>query len=84
MTTRGSDYHDIDEALWAAYRRVDKGAVTVNLLRRYLPKLSFIPNANAARDAVRESFRNQSTSDAIAAVVRARTLTEPVIHAGRA
>jgi len=28
--------HEIDEALWAAYRRYDKSAVTQNLLRRYL------------------------------------------------
>ena len=27
---------EIDEALWAAYRRYDKSAVTQNLLRRYL------------------------------------------------
>jgi hypothetical protein len=27
---------EIDEALWAAYRRYDKRAVTQNLLRRYL------------------------------------------------
>ena len=30
--------HEIDEALWAAYRRYDKSAVTQNLLRRYLVK----------------------------------------------
>jgi hypothetical protein len=27
---------DVDEALWAAYRRYDKSAVTKQLLRRYL------------------------------------------------
>jgi hypothetical protein len=27
---------EIDEALWAVYRRYDKSAVTQNLLRRYL------------------------------------------------
>ena len=32
---RTSD-QEIDEALWAAYRRYDKSAVTENLLRRYL------------------------------------------------
>jgi hypothetical protein len=32
---RTSDY-ETDEALWAAYRRYDKSAVTAKLLRRYL------------------------------------------------
>jgi hypothetical protein len=45
-----------DEALWAAYDRCDKNAVTEELLRRYLPELTFIPNASAARDAVRDHF----------------------------
>lgn len=34
--TRSASEHEIDEALWAAYRRYDKSAVTQNLLRRYL------------------------------------------------
>src|SRR5213083_901830 len=34
--TRSAFDHEIDEALWAAYRRYDKSAVTQNLLRRYL------------------------------------------------
>jgi hypothetical protein len=34
--TRTASEHEIDEALWAAYRRYDKTAVTQNLLRRYL------------------------------------------------
>lgn len=33
---RSASDHEIDEALWAAYRRYDKSAVTQNLLRRYL------------------------------------------------
>ena len=33
---RSASEHEIDEALWAAYRRYDKSAVTQNLLRRYL------------------------------------------------
>ena len=57
MTTRSIDDHDINEALWTAYRRCDKNAVTENLLRRYLQELTFIPNVSAARDAVRESGR---------------------------
>jgi hypothetical protein len=57
MTTRSIDDHDIDEALWTAYRRCDKNAVTENLLCRYLPELTFIPNVSVARDAVRESGR---------------------------
>jgi hypothetical protein len=59
MTTRSIDDHDIDEALWTAYRRCDKNAVTENLFCRYLPGLSFIPNVSAARDAVRESERRK-------------------------
>jgi hypothetical protein len=57
MTTRGIDDHDIDEALWAAYRCYDKSAVTENLLHRYIPELTFIPNVSAVRDAVRETGR---------------------------
>jgi hypothetical protein len=84
MTTRGIDDHDIDEALWVAYRCDDKSAVTENLLLRYLPKLTFISNARADRDAVRESGGNEAALDAITAAARARTLTEPVTHAGGA
>jgi hypothetical protein len=73
MTTRGIDDHDIDEALWVAYRCYDKSAVTENLLRRYLPELTFIPNVSADRDAVRKSGGNEATSDTIAAAARART-----------
>lgn len=36
--------HEIDEALWAAYRRYDKSAVTEALLRRYLPGLTSAVN----------------------------------------
>jgi hypothetical protein len=84
MTIRGIDDRDIDEALWVAYRCYDKRAVTENLLRRYLPELTFIPNIRADHDAVRESRADKATSDTIAAAARARALTEPVTHAGRA
>ena len=84
MTSPGIDDHDVDEALWVAYRCYDKSAVTENLLRRYLPGVTFIPNLGADRDAVRESGGNKGTSDTIAVAARARTLTEPVTHAGRA
>ena len=33
---RSAADYEIDEALWAAYRRYDKSAVTKQLLRRYL------------------------------------------------
>jgi hypothetical protein len=84
MTSPGIDDHDVDEALWVAYRCYDKSAVTENLLRRYLPELTFIPNVSADRDVVRKSGGNEATSDMIAAAARVRTLTEPVTHAGRA
>jgi hypothetical protein len=44
MKIRGIDDCGIDEALWGAYRCHDKSAVTENLLRRYLPKLTLVPN----------------------------------------
>jgi hypothetical protein len=84
MMTRRIDDHDIDEALWVAYRCNDKSAVTENLLRRHSPELTFIPNVRADRDAVRESGGNETIADTIAAVARARTLTELVTHSGRA
>jgi hypothetical protein len=84
MTSPGIDDHDVDEALWVAYRCYDKSAVTENLLRRYFPELTFIPNVSADRDVVRKSGGNEATSDTIAAAARARTLTEPGTHAGRA
>ena len=63
MTSPGIDDHDVDEALWVAYRCYDKSAVTENLLRRYLPELTFIPNVSADRDVVRKSDGNEATSD---------------------
>src|SRR4029077_15173737 len=33
---------EIDEALWAAYRRYDKSAVTKQLLRRYLTRVTAV------------------------------------------
>ena len=73
MTILDIDDHNIDEALWAAYRCSDKNAVTENLLRRYLPELTFIPNVNGARDEVRDYFRNATTSERIEAAACART-----------
>jgi hypothetical protein len=65
MTTRSIDDRDIDEALWTAYRRSDKNAVTENLLCRYLPELTIIPNVSAARDAVHESGRPGFLKDSL-------------------
>ena len=59
MTSPGIDDHDVDEALWVAYRCYDKSAVAENLLRRYLPELTFIPNVSADRDVVRKSGGNE-------------------------
>jgi hypothetical protein len=84
MTSPSIDDHDVDEALWVAYRCYDKSAVTENLVRRFLPELTFIQNVSADRNVVRKSGGNEATSDTIAAAARARTLTEPVTHAGRA
>jgi hypothetical protein len=58
MTTRSIDNPDIDEALWTAYRRSDKNAVTENLLGRYLPGLILIPNA--VRESERPKFFKNS------------------------
>ena len=54
----------IDETLWAAYRRYDKSAVTEELLRRYLPGLALIPELNAAPDPGGKSVRNEIISRA--------------------
>lgn len=78
MKTSSIRNQDVDEALWAAYRCYDKSAVTENLLRRYLADLIVVPNAGAARDAVRKSFRNETTSDTIAVTADARHLVELV------
>jgi hypothetical protein len=39
---RAPDY-DVEEALWAAYRRYDKTAVTEKLLRRYWMRMAHVP-----------------------------------------
>jgi hypothetical protein len=57
--------YQVDEALWAAYRRYDKSAVTEKLLRHYLPGLARIRGLNAAGDRVRNeitSTRDHSDS----------------------
>lgn len=56
-----SDYK-IDEALWAAYRRYDKGAVTAKLLRHYPAEAALIPDLNTAPDSGRESVLNKIIS----------------------
>jgi hypothetical protein len=56
-----SDYK-IDEALWAAYRRYDKSAVTAKLLRHYLAESAFIPDPNTAPDSAREFVLNKIIS----------------------
>jgi hypothetical protein len=38
--------YETDEALWAAYRRYDKGAVTAKLLRRYLKMAKAVRRKN--------------------------------------
>src|SRR4029077_18248203 len=60
--SRSAPDYQIDEALWAAYRRCDRRAVTEKLLRHYLPGLALIPELNAAPDPGRESVRNEIIS----------------------
>jgi hypothetical protein len=48
MTIPPIHEHEIDEALWTAYRRHDKSAVTDQLLRHYLPALILTSNSNAS------------------------------------
>ena len=43
------DDHDIDDALWAAYRSRDKSAVTMNLLCRYLQDPRAFPSLGATQ-----------------------------------
>ena len=38
--------YETDEALWAAYRRYDKSAVTAKLLRRYLKAAKAVHRKN--------------------------------------
>jgi hypothetical protein len=52
--------YQIDEALWAAYRRYDRSALTEKLLRHYLPALALMPELNASRDPGRESACSES------------------------
>ena len=60
--SRSAPGYQIDEALWAAYRRYDRRAVTEKLLRHYLPGLALIPELNADPDPGRESVRNEIIS----------------------
>jgi len=39
--------YETDEALWAAYRRFDKSAVTAKLLRRYLKEVKAVHRKNS-------------------------------------
>ena len=54
LFSRSASDYEIDEALWAAYRRYDKSAVTEQLLRRYLTALAFLLNESTARTADRQ------------------------------
>ena len=60
--SRSAPDYRIDEALWAAYGRCDKSAVTEKLLRHYLPGLARIRGLNAAGDPGHESVRNEIIS----------------------
>ena len=60
--SRSAPGYQIDEALWAAYRRYDRSAVTEKLLRHYLPGVALIPELNAAPDPGGESVRNEIIS----------------------
>ena len=60
--SRSAPDYQIDKALWAAYRRYDKSAVTEKLLRNYLPRLARIRGLNAAGDPGRESVRSEIIS----------------------
>ena len=59
--SRSAPDYRIDEALWAAYRRYDRSAVTEKLLRNYL-RLARIRGLNAAGDPGRESVRSEIIS----------------------
>jgi hypothetical protein len=63
MMTLDTVEHAIDEALWDAYRRCDKCAVTENLLRRCLPELTFVPNVSAVRVVARTSWSAKFPKD---------------------
>src|SRR6188474_2006684 len=51
---------EIDEALWAAYRRYDKSAVTKQLLRRYLTAGAAVAT-NLPRRAARKNEEDQNS-----------------------
>ena len=53
--SQSASAYQIDEVLWAAYRRYDRSALTEKLLRHYLPGLALMPELNASRDPGRES-----------------------------
>jgi hypothetical protein len=48
MSIKNSATHNVDEALWDAYRRYDKTAVMERLIFRYLPALTFATRARTA------------------------------------
>ena len=54
--------YQIDEALWADYRRYDKSAVTEKFLRHYLPGLALLVELNTVPDLGRESVRTKIIS----------------------
>jgi hypothetical protein len=53
--SQSASAYQIDEVLWAAYRRYDRSALTEKLLRHYLPGLALMPELSASRDPGRES-----------------------------
>jgi hypothetical protein len=60
MTILTAADYEIDDALWAAYRRYDKAGVTENLLYRYLPVL--ITQVRESRAAAGVLIRNSPTT----------------------
>jgi len=48
MSIKNSATHNVDEALWDAYRRYDKTAVMERLISRYLPGLAFATRSRGA------------------------------------
>ena len=77
--------YQIDEALWAAYRRYDKSAVTEKLLRHYLPGLARIRELNAAGDGVANPFATKLPRQTISgtAAPGARNVLKPIAHVGK-
>lgn len=54
---------EIDEALWAAYRRYDKSAVTKQLLRRYLTTVTAVACSGQASTGRRPGIKGGAQVD---------------------